>query len=403
LAFAYFLASDWTLPPRESLNRARSAAKKALEVDESLAEAHPSLAIVLFHDWDWPAAEREFRRALICGFPEETWEDIRETTRVYMHSARCPHSDPQLNLLAPLAATPIYWKYRDKLLLEELCSDMSHQARIQKAADLDLIRAYPEIFANFYAIPTPHLDRAMLRELWEFTLMGLARCRWLLVAIEQNTSGILDFFMRWRKHRIRIRPILNATELRLYYRTNSFRMEFSSFVRSQKVGQVNSVKALLDYQDALTWNARTNVVSMPAGDLLSAGTSLQGNDVPVRRKRIVVFELGLDLQRVIDGLKAEAEPLLLTGRHFYVTRPVSPASLRIDHVSECMAVGLSLCDGRNNLHDVIRQLSERISDVEKSLGRQFGWRLVEACNVAGFIDIYRPYSSYSKSASTLAS
>ncbi len=45
--------------------KARSAALKAVETDDSLAEAHASLAFALMRsDWDWTGAESEFRRAL---------------------------------------------------------------------------------------------------------------------------------------------------------------------------------------------------------------------------------------------------------------------------------------------------------------------------------------------------
>jgi TolB-like protein len=53
------------LSPGEAMPRAKAAAMRALELDESLAEAHASLAFVrLYHDWDWPGAEREFQRAI---------------------------------------------------------------------------------------------------------------------------------------------------------------------------------------------------------------------------------------------------------------------------------------------------------------------------------------------------
>ena len=53
------------LPPAEAFNAARAAATKALEIDESLAEAHNSLALVHWlYDWNWAAADREFRRAI---------------------------------------------------------------------------------------------------------------------------------------------------------------------------------------------------------------------------------------------------------------------------------------------------------------------------------------------------
>jgi len=47
------------------MQRAKEMALKALELDESLAEAHTSLGWVTFvYDWDWPAAGRHFRRAI---------------------------------------------------------------------------------------------------------------------------------------------------------------------------------------------------------------------------------------------------------------------------------------------------------------------------------------------------
>ncbi len=50
------------LAPREALGRARTAARKALDIDPELAEAHVSLALVKFRlDWDWTGAETEFR------------------------------------------------------------------------------------------------------------------------------------------------------------------------------------------------------------------------------------------------------------------------------------------------------------------------------------------------------
>lgn len=51
--------------PREALAAAKTTARQALALDDSLADAHVSLGHVLFlHDYDWSAAEREFRRAI---------------------------------------------------------------------------------------------------------------------------------------------------------------------------------------------------------------------------------------------------------------------------------------------------------------------------------------------------
>lgn len=68
LADAYaLLGSNPTtaITRQEAMARARAAALKALAIDDTLAEAHASLAFIYWHyDWNWPAAEKEFQRAL---------------------------------------------------------------------------------------------------------------------------------------------------------------------------------------------------------------------------------------------------------------------------------------------------------------------------------------------------
>ena len=53
------------LPPSQVMPKAKTAALKAVALDDSLAEGHTSLAYVkLSYDWDLPGAEREFKRAI---------------------------------------------------------------------------------------------------------------------------------------------------------------------------------------------------------------------------------------------------------------------------------------------------------------------------------------------------
>ena len=59
------LTSFGFVSPKVAYPRAKEAALKALEMDETLAEAHASLAIVKsYYDRDWPSAENGFRRAI---------------------------------------------------------------------------------------------------------------------------------------------------------------------------------------------------------------------------------------------------------------------------------------------------------------------------------------------------
>ena len=58
------LACRGMVPAKETFRKAKSAARKALDLDSELAEAHGSLAHVRLHDWDWEGLERDFQRAI---------------------------------------------------------------------------------------------------------------------------------------------------------------------------------------------------------------------------------------------------------------------------------------------------------------------------------------------------
>jgi eukaryotic-like serine/threonine-protein kinase len=66
LADSYSLLGDaGYLPPSEAWPKAKTAAMQALDIDDSLAEAHTSLGLVKEHfEWDWAGAEKEFKRAI---------------------------------------------------------------------------------------------------------------------------------------------------------------------------------------------------------------------------------------------------------------------------------------------------------------------------------------------------
>jgi eukaryotic-like serine/threonine-protein kinase len=65
LAYNYINQVDWFIRPNEAGPKARDAANKALAINDADADAHVSRAIVAhWYEWDWAAAEREFKRAI---------------------------------------------------------------------------------------------------------------------------------------------------------------------------------------------------------------------------------------------------------------------------------------------------------------------------------------------------
>jgi TolB-like protein/Flp pilus assembly protein TadD len=64
LSRSYHWVASWGIRSQELYPKAKSAALKALELDDTLAEAHVSLGYILFnYDWDWAGCEREYKRA----------------------------------------------------------------------------------------------------------------------------------------------------------------------------------------------------------------------------------------------------------------------------------------------------------------------------------------------------
>jgi TolB-like protein/DNA-binding winged helix-turn-helix (wHTH) protein/Tfp pilus assembly protein PilF len=66
LADSYTLIGGYSgFSPKDMMAKAHSAAQKAVDLDDSLAETHTAKALVAQTlDWDWPTAEAEYRRAI---------------------------------------------------------------------------------------------------------------------------------------------------------------------------------------------------------------------------------------------------------------------------------------------------------------------------------------------------
>jgi tetratricopeptide (TPR) repeat protein len=65
LAYSYALLPVRSLhPPKDAIPKARAAATKALEIDNTIPDAHASLGFINILSWNWEGAEREFKQAI---------------------------------------------------------------------------------------------------------------------------------------------------------------------------------------------------------------------------------------------------------------------------------------------------------------------------------------------------
>jgi tetratricopeptide (TPR) repeat protein len=158
---ALAIASD--VPSKDCLPQAKAAAKKALEIDDSLAEAHAELSSsLIWYDWDWAGGEREAKRAIALN-PNSAHAHF---TYADLLSDEARHDQALVEIAQARELDPIYLLYSalEGMYFHYARRDAEALARLQKALDLDqnfwvthLIfgyvytqqRKYPEAIAAF--------------------------------------------------------------------------------------------------------------------------------------------------------------------------------------------------------------------------------------------------------------
>lgn len=143
-ALAYFglaeanrsLAITSDVPSKDCLPQAKAAARKALEIDDALSEAHASLSFsVIWYDWDWAGGEREAKRAIALN-PNSAYSHF-----AYAHvlSDLGRHDQAIVEGARPIELDPVFFLFSaiDGLFLHHARCDDEASSRLQKTVDLD--------------------------------------------------------------------------------------------------------------------------------------------------------------------------------------------------------------------------------------------------------------------------
>jgi radical SAM superfamily enzyme YgiQ (UPF0313 family) len=304
--------------------------------------------------------------SVITGFPEETKRDLAESIDFLMNAARCNHARVQLHLLAPLAETPIEIAHREKLTLDDIYSDMSAQSWRQDPADRQLIKDHPRIFPNFYAIPTPCLDRAYLKELRDFVLSGLRWFRWLMIGLHQESGSLINVFELWRPWRQERRGKgKRDSTLGSYYSTRVFREDFLEFLTSRYLpahgrGMV-AVPALVAF--AAVFNTPSEECAEreePSSSEAGGSDRLTGASVPRLARGIRLVHLDADYRSIREKLRVRGSLEGIPRRPtILVTRQVAGRAPEVVRLNERSARLLSLCDGAAS----VAQIADRFAAI----------------------------------------
>jgi hypothetical protein len=293
--------------------------------------------------------------ALITAFPGETSDDLRDTIHFFVDSCRFDHAEPQLSLLAPLAGTPIHAQYKDQLALDYVFSDMSHQGWQQDQADLEMIELYPDVFPNFYAVPTSNLPRGYFKEIRDFVTYLTTWFRWLPVALLQDSGDLLRIFDRWRvwlagRKTDDSGPDSGATP---YYCRHRFRDDFLEFVRTCYLEEMARAKTAIS---VLLQAEGDGAVSetVPSAAAMDAAEAFDAACFPFQARNLAMLDLPVDYNDLIQRLriKAELEPVI-EQQVTTVFRPKDQRQVEVWQLASSSAALLRLCDGKRPVREII--------------------------------------------------
>jgi radical SAM superfamily enzyme YgiQ (UPF0313 family) len=300
--------------------------------------------------------------ALIVGFPEETRDDLRDTIHFFVESLRFDHAEPQISLLAPLAATPIHEQHKHHLIFDAIYSDMSHQSWQQDPADEELIKAHPDVFPNFYAIPTVLLERRYVKDVMDFATYLAMWFRWLPVALLQDSGDMLKVFDRWQQWRADRHPGDVGEDLGWtpYYSHRRFHKELLEFVQTCYVPEMaaaaTAVGAVARAEQATVRNFGRRIAEDTNGLTPSA--------VPYVPETLCVASVGVDYKALIEALRQGSDLRQIAPRDTTIVYSVDQDTLNVWQLSPISAALLRLCDGARSVADIVRAFSALGVEVE---------------------------------------
>ncbi len=294
--------------------------------------------------------------SMIVGFPEETREDLRATLNFQGDCIRNRQVDPHLHLLAPLAGTPLQQQFRNELVLGDLYADLSHSQIVQDANERELILQFPDLFPNFYSLPTRHYSRTYLEELREFMLRALHRFRWHLVAWRTHGGDLLELFESWKQWAGENDvPQFRGAIMRSYYCGWEFDRHFVRFLDSRPEADRSPLeKVLLRFEQELLQNLRQPSQAGPATPISEIHSDMR----LALEEYTYLLQIDGDVARVVELLERNQPSDDSIYRPTWVTTRIdSTGEVELLHLPYLGAKFLSLCDGSNSVDTVLREFS----------------------------------------------
>ncbi|UPT89237.1 hypothetical protein HAP41_0000009835 [Bradyrhizobium barranii subsp. apii] len=294
-----------------------------------------------------------FNYGVIIGFPEERYEDLRDTINLMVDLLSVQETLPAIGILSPLGGTEYSQKYSAELQLDTIPTKVAFQGSEYRKDEFDLIQEYPSVFPEFYHFPSKSIPREELKYLEDFFTGAHQRVRFALVAIRRVVPDFLAFCRDWFAYVGRAK--LNRARAG-YYTTWQFKEEFVSFCREHLAGKVMEsgerrfIEGVLQcYDGPLDALRRQSSSEMP---VLASGVAVRHAPISLRR-----FPLFLDRRLPIP------EEVFKEVAYLHV---VKDDKFKMIEIPELAARVLDACNGKNPELKIIEECSSDLTPPDVS-------------------------------------
>ena len=308
--------------------------------------------------------------ALITAFPDETRDDLRDTIHFFVDSSRLEHAEPQMSLLAPLAATPIHEEHKNELLLDDIFSDMSHQGWQQDPRDTEMIRAYPDIFPNFYAVPTRWIPRAYFKEMRDFVTYVTTWFHWLPVALRQDSGDLLAVFDRWKEWLAVNGSMVDHGKIGSvpYYCHRNFRTDFLKFVEDCYLNEMARAKRAIAALVRSEGMAEVRKAA-PEVSTVARAEDMDGLTYPFLEENLLFLDVDVDYKDLVERLRTDAGfAEVPESRVTIVYRPKAEGKVQVVQLSPLSAALIRSCDGTRTVEEIAREFAVREGEIDGVAG-----------------------------------
>jgi len=305
--------------------------------------------------------------SLIIAFPEETKDDLRCTVNFYVDLLRFKNVEPQLSLLVALAGTQIYSRYKNELVLDNIYSDISYQGWKQDPIDVEMIHTNPEIFPNFYSIPTSHMDRLYFNEVRFFLIAIKIWFRWLPLVILQDSGDMLKVFDRWRTWKnSKFTDYLDLDTYKVYYSNKQFPKDFIEFVLSCYNNEITNSKivisTIIEIENMFLTSVDNPIIESSEKTGIFSLTSF-----PYKPKNMHIVQLNIDYKELIQCLRKNKSFDRVSAKNVTIAFKMTnkndiETDMRI--LSPLSEELLDMCDGSHSVNDIVDQFSSLKAQVD---------------------------------------